>query len=185
MIFLIIYIFTLIPFKSVQAYDTSDFKKVMSVEQMKEDLDLIIKNIHINYSSLPQEVEDNIKKTQENIKQPKTFLEFYFILSELFSSFNDLHTYVYPSQPSIYGADYLRIPFIWLDDGIIVNQNIGNYKIGDKILEIGDKKIEELEKLYSTVMFTENKYSLHEQATSFLLNRFYLEYFKLINTINL
>lgn len=80
--------------------------------------------------------------------------EFYFVANEIVCSFKDAHTSMYMN---ISGEDkVIDLYPVWLNDGLYVNESIGELQRGDKILSMGGKTSEELFIQLSKVIPAEN-----------------------------
>lgn len=91
---------------------------------------------------------------------------------------NDGHTNLHYYSKN---EKHLNIPFLWIEEGLVVNKSTEKYLIGDKILSIGGKTPVELEKLLKEQVSCENKYWIRAQSINYLRNEMYLKYYDLIN----
>ncbi len=167
-----------------------NYEVKLSIESMKQDVDFIVNWIETHHPEVmkygfTEEQKSTIKFVYKNIDKKMTGNEFYFIINRLFAMLNDGHCilYYYPKTTL-----YLDIPFVWLEEGMIITQNVGNYKIGDKIISIGNKSEEDLLSLIRQQISSENIYWLKGKAYGILTSEAYLNSFKLINnkcTVNI
>lgn len=155
----------------------------LSIDMMKKDVDFIVNWIETHHPEIikygfSEEQRNTIDFVYKNIDKDMSKNEFFFIINRLFAMLNDGHCilYYYP-QTTL----YLDIPFVWLEEGIIITQNINDFKIGDKILSIGNKSESELISLIKQQVSSENIYWLRKKAYEILTSKAYLENFKLMN----
>ncbi|WP_202709667.1 lectin like domain-containing protein [Sporosalibacterium faouarense] len=160
--------------------------KLLSVEAMKEDVDFIVDWIlsHQPVARVegytPQQ-EEIIENVYNKINKPMTEDDFYLIINRLFTMMGDGHTKLsYHSENS----KFLNLPFVWLEEGLIVNQSTNRYIVGDKILSIGGKTPEELSNILYEQVSSENDYWIRAEASDVLIEDQYLKYFELINDDN-
>lgn len=157
----------------------------ISVEDMKTDVDFLIQwtlthDAYAKTYGYTKEQQEIINYVYSQITKPKTKNEFYFIINRLFTMMNEGHTSCHPQQ-NLSSELFLNIPFKWLNEGMIVNKSLDGLKSGDKILCIGGKTVDEIEKLFKQQISCENKYWLHYYSHT-LINRYdYLNHFNLIN----
>lgn len=155
----------------------------LSIDMIKKDVDFIVNWIETHHPEIikygfSEEQRNTIDFVYKNIDKDMSKNEFFFIINRLFAMLNDGHCilYYYP-QTTL----YLDIPFVWLEEGIIITQNINDFKIGDKILSIGNKSESELISLIKQQVSSENIYWLRKKAYEILTSKAYLENFKLMN----
>ncbi len=155
----------------------------LSIDMMKKDVDFIVNWIETHHPEIvkygfSEDQRNTIDFVYKNIDKDMSKNEFFFIINRLFAMLNDGHCilYYYP-QTTL----YLDIPFVWLEEGIIITQDINDFKIGDKILSIGNKSESELIALIKQQVSSENIYWLRKKAYEILTSKSYLEHFKLIN----
>lgn len=162
----------------------------LSVDMMKQDVDFIVDWIKTHHPEVikygfSKEQKGTIDFVYENINKSMSKNEFFFIINRLFAMLNDGLCELYHSPQNTL---YLDIPFVWLEEGMIITKNTGNFKIGDKIISIGNKSSDELISLIKQQVSAENTYCLRENAYEILTSKAYLEHFKLINdndTVNI
>lgn len=157
--------------------------EMISVIDMKKDVDFLVewtKTHHpiakINGYTPAQ--KETLKDVYSNINQPMTKLDFYFIINRLFTMMNEGHTscnYISCDEK------YLNLPYVWLEEGLIVSENLGKFMIGDKIISIGGKTPQELEIMFKTQISTENNYWIHEKMPIYINIYSYLKHFEMIN----
>jgi lectin-like protein/papain like protease/peptidase S41-like protein len=169
----------------LKIFTTNNISKndILSVQQMKNDVDFIVEWI-LNHQPVAmktgytEEQNEIINTVYEQIKTSKTKTEFYLLINRLFTMMNDGHTilHYYPEN-----QNYLNVPFVWLEEGIVVNKCTKKYLIGDKILSIGGKTPEQLIELLKKQVSCENKYWIRAQSPDVLMQEMFLRYFNLVN----
>ena len=118
----------------------------LSVDMMKQDVDFIVDWIKTHHPEVmkygfSKEQKNTIDFVYKSIDKSMSKNEFFFIINRLFAMLNDGHCILgYYPQTTL----YLDIPFVWLEEGMIITQNTNDFKIGDKILFIGNKSESEL-----------------------------------------
>ncbi|WP_066497117.1 lectin like domain-containing protein [Abyssisolibacter fermentans] len=159
-------------------------EEMINVSDMKKDVDFLVEwtKTHQPVAKLTGYTEmqkATIEDVYSKINQPMTKKDFYFIINRLFTMMNDGHT---SCHFRLYEHEkYLNLPFVWLEEGPIVSDNLGKFMIGDKIISIGGKTPQELEIMFKTQISTENYYWLHTQAPYFINIYSYLKHFDMIN----
>ncbi len=158
----------------------------LSIDAMKEDADFIVNWIKTHHPEVmkygfSQEQKNTIDFVYKNINKNMSQNEFFFLINRLFAMLNDGHCilYYYPQTDL-----YLDIPFVWLEEGIIITKNTDNFKAGDKVLSIGNKSEYELITLINQQISSENVYWLRNNAYRILTSKAYLEHFGLVNDNN-
>lgn len=155
----------------------------LSIEIMKKDVDFIVEWVKTHHPEIikygfSKEQKDTIDFVYKNINKSMSENEFFFMINRLFSMLNDGHCilHYYPLTNL-----YIDIPFAWIDEGIIITKNTDSFKIGDKIISLGNKTESELISLIKQQKSSENVYWLKNNAYEILRSRAYLEHFDLIN----
>ncbi len=162
---------------------TQKSDNMLSINAMKEDVDFIVNWIKTHHPEVmkygfSQEQKNTIDFVYKNINKNMSQNEFFFIINRLFAMLNDGHCILnYYPQTDL----YLDIPFVWLEEGIIITQNTDNFKVGDKILSLGNKSAYELIALINQQKSSENVYWLRNNAYRILTSKAYLEHFGLVN----
>lgn len=155
---------------------------LMSRADMKEDLDYlvkILKDVHPKtLHGLSLEQENIVKNTYEKIEKPLKAGEFYFIANEIACSFKDAHTSLHLNENN--NDKTIELPKAWLNDGMYINENLGELKEGDKVESIGGKTPEELLKEFTKIISAENQQWVRVQGNSNLIKEPYLNYLGLI-----
>jgi C1A family cysteine protease/C-terminal processing protease CtpA/Prc len=163
--------------------DNKTKEDTLSAQQMKRDVDFIVEwilnhqpvAVETGYTKEQQEIIDMV---YENIKTPKTEKEFYLLINRLFTMMNDGHTNMHYRSDH---ENYLNIPFVWLEEGLVVNKCAQKYLKGDKVLSIGGKTPHELEKMLKEQISCENQYWIRACAPDVLTREMFLKYFNLAN----
>lgn len=105
-----------------------------------------------------------ITKIRTSIKKDMTKDNFYFLLNELFVSFNDGHTSLGYNNINL----WLNIPIIWLDDGIYISEDTQYFKKGSKIISMGNKNESQLFNGLEKLVPSENQYWIKEKSKMLL-----------------
>lgn len=151
-------------------------EKKLSTSQMKNDLDILVKNLVEIHPRLLNgwSPEENkvIESAYAKITAPLSHGEFFFIANEIVTMLNDAHTAIYNNlrQPS------LDLPLFWTREGLIVTDDRGKFQTGDKVTAIGGRSIEELEEALTKVIPAENNDWLRVKGTDFIKTEFFLEH---------
>lgn len=155
---------------------------MLSQEEMKEDLDSLVKTLKDVHpktvDGFSEEQKDIIDKAYEKIKEPMKMEEFYFVANEIVCSFKDAHTNI---NMNVHGKDkIIDVYLVWLNDGLYVNESIGELQKGDKILTLGGKIPAELLKELAVITPAENDYWIKVKVCYQLIRESYLKHFNMI-----
>jgi C-terminal processing protease CtpA/Prc len=124
---------------------------ILSIDKMKEDLDYVVGKLsenHVNPYLYISKVEfDRLyKKIRNQIKEPRTRIEFYLLVSELVTALKDGHTVM--DIPMTYYNEYEKsglvfpLSIMMSENGIFakeIHHNNSGIKKGDQILAINRK----------------------------------------------
>ena len=151
--------------------------------KMKQDVDYLINRVKVyhpmvrteGYSKTQQQIIENVYK---KIQKPMRKEDYYLVVNRLFTMLGDGHAQLY-YQPDT--NKFLNLSFKWLEEGIVVDRNEGNYKIGDYVLSIGSKTPKELNNELYELIGAENDYWIRANGKSLLNSRLNLKYLGLVN----
>ncbi len=157
--------------------------EVLSVEDMKEDLDFIVerlKKIHPKtYNGFTKEQEELIENIYIKIKVPMEAQDFYFLANEIVTSFKDAHTSLSLSKNE--NNRGLKLKIKWLYDGLYITSSSGTLNKGDEIISIGDETIEDILKELEKIIPAENIYWVKVIGEKYILDEFFLKHLNLIH----
>lgn len=120
-----------------------------------------------------------IDKAKNSINENISKEDFFFLMNDILVTFHDGHTALNYSYSS--NDKWLDMPFLWLDDGIIITNDCNEFKKGDKILNIGGKSDAELLQEFTKVIPAENIYWVKEMSRDKLISSIYLKHLRLVN----
>ena len=163
-----------------------DYHTTLTIEQMYEDVDFLVEKLNyhhpLTYENSPDYLSNTIKEVKEEIKEPKTAGEFYFLLSKITTSLQDAHTAF--SYYSNIGTKEIDLPIIWLKDGICINKKTDYFEVGDQIIKIGGKNNDDLLKDMRSFISAENDNWIRFRAEKNLKQELILRNFDLVNEDN-
>lgn len=152
-------------------------------DKMKQDLDFLVKWIKDHhpvvktqgYSKQQQQIIDAL---YQKIQKPLRKDDYYLGINRMYTMLGDAHNILdYQSDTN----KFLNLFFKWLEEGLVVDRNEGNYKTGDYILSIGGKTPEELNSRLYELMGSENDYWIRANGERLLSSRLNLKYLELMN----
>lgn len=155
-------------------------EKLVEPQLLIEDLEFMYKMYkEKNLSSVEDEeilnaFEKKYEELVQSISEPMGLEEFYFEVSKLAAVTKNAHATVkYAGR-----GGSLPYSFKWLEEGLVVTDVKGNgpLEVGDKVLEIGGKSIEECLEELSKVISSENEYWKRNVAAKKIPQRMVLEY---------
>ena len=154
---------------------------MLEPDEMLEDFAYmveVIESVHPDpYNLIGEKEWGNKKKTlRDKIKDPLTVAEYYFALKGLIISLGDAHTLLRFEE-----ADKgLPLSFDWVEEGLVILEDYGEFNKGDLILKIGDKEPLDLLHHLDRMVSSENIYWVKNDSKRLLQKRSVLEYLDLV-----
>ena len=140
----------------------------LTVEQQRADLDELVAKIKAVHpaavSSLPPELEQAIAAVRARIDAPLDRATFAQRLAGVLVALHDGHSAL--ALPA--SGQTLALPLLWLQEGLIVREDAGGLRTGDRVLAIAGRDVTAIEQLLAGIVPAENSYWLREQATRLL-----------------
>jgi len=156
--------------------------KFLTVEEMAEDLEFtigVLGDVHPQtYHGFSKEQQQLIESLHERIASPMEARKFYFIINEIFFSFKDGHTHLYPMKNK--RNRFIDVNLAWLQNGLYVTSEGEKLKQGDKVIAIGDKPTGELLEELRWIIPAENLHYIQYKACYGLTRETYLDQLNLI-----
>ena len=158
-------------------------KEILSPVEMKEDIDFLVEKIMNTYPTLINGYNDEqtriIAGVYQKIQEPLPLKTFYYYANEIIVSLKCGHSYL--SKPYMGSYYWLNIPFAWLDEGLFVTRDLGQYLKGDRSVSLGGKKENELFEGLRSIIPSENNFSIKYKAREELVFSWTLEHMGLVN----
>ena len=158
----------------------------MTPAAMQEGIEFVVSKIQTVHpmarDRLPAATVAAADAARAKIGGPLPSSSYYFILSELVASLRDAHSQVHlqPDRAAAFPA--LPLPFVWLEDGMVLSEDAGPFQRGDAVVSIGGQSPEEIFRNLSRVLSTENDYHLRAIAPHTLVRQEYLDHLGLIDS---
>lgn len=160
--------------------------QILTVEEMAEDLEFtigVLGDVHPQtYHAFSKEQKQLIESLHERITSPMDARKFYFIINEIFFSFKDGHTRLYPMKNK--RNRFIDVNLAWLQDGLYVTSEGEKLKQGDKVIAIGDKPTSELLEELRWIIPAENLRYIQYKTGYSLTREAYLDQLNLIQDDN-
>ena len=152
--------------------------KILSVEEMTEDLEYTIGmlgDVHPQtYHGFNDEQKEIIESMRSRIAEPMEARKFYFIVNELFFSFKDGHTIMYPMKNK--HNKFIDANLVWLQKGLYVTSDGDKLKQGDKVIAVGDRSVDNLLEELTHIIPAENPHYVKYEAGKSLTRQGHLDY---------
>jgi C-terminal processing protease CtpA/Prc len=156
--------------------------KILSVEEMTEDLEYtidVLGDVHPQtYKDFSDKQKQLIESLRSRMTKPMEAREFYFIINKLFFSFKDGHTIIYPMKRK--SNKFIDTDLVWLHDGLYVTSEGDNLKQGDKVIAVGDRSVDNLLEELTHIIPAENLHSVKYEAGKSLTRQEHLDYLGVI-----
>lgn len=163
---------------SFKSFKTDEFEDKITTEDMKKDLDFIVKvlaEVHPNtYKGFTEEQRNIIEKAYDKIKSPINTEEFYFIANEIISSMKDGHTAMHLQNS--FNDKGINLRILWLNDGMYVGEDTELFQRGDRIISIGNKDEVTILNELSKIIPAENTYWTKYQGAILLTKELFLKH---------
>ncbi len=141
-----------------------------------EELAAKIKRVHpATIEAMPVELQASLDEARRALTAPMRRDQFWLVLSRAMPALHDAHSWVQP-LPS---AQTLNLPFVWIDDGMIVRADAGPLRKGDKMVRLGTQTEIQLLKLLRGVVPAENDHWVRYRGESLLRDLDFLRTTKL------
>lgn len=157
-------------------YSSREFLEVLTKEEAIGDLDFLletIKDVHPKAEyAFPEEFISEYKKVKNLLSEDGIALyQFNFLANAILGKLGDAHTHVF----SKYKDEYLNLPCVWTDDGLVARQDI-NYglKKGDIIRSIGTLNMVDALGLLEPYIPHENEYWVKARSVEFFSRKSFL-----------
>jgi len=151
----------------------------LSKEQLLGDLEELaakIKRVHpATIEAMPAELQASLDKARRALTGPMRRDEFWLVLSRAVHALHDAHSCIQP----LLSAQTLHLPFVWIDDGMIVRADAGPLRKGDKIVRLGTQTEIQLLKWLREVVPAENDHWVRYRGESLLRDLDFLRTTKL------
>jgi len=102
--------------------------------------------------------------------------QYYSALSSLVTSVGDAHTILRFEETD----KGLALTFEWVEEGLVIAEDSGQFRKGDLIQKIGDRSPRQLLDLMDEIVSSENSYRVKEESTRHLRRRPVLEHLGLV-----
>ncbi|WP_157950940.1 S41 family peptidase [Peribacillus acanthi] len=114
---------------------------VLQPEEMKKDLDVLFTSLENTHYVYQRRTDESLRQQSVNkITQPMSKLEFFHLITDIMVNLHDGHTNVIGI-----GFTAFQVPKVfWGNEGILVMEDSGEFRLGDEILSVGGKNKEEL-----------------------------------------
>jgi hypothetical protein len=163
--------------------ETLDKDKVLTVEDMKSDVDALVEALdlyHPNYNNPTVELSQRIDEVYEAITQPQTVEKFYILINSILVQTKDAHTVLEYYQP-----DYVPFPFVmWTNEGVISLNENEFFNKGDIIETVNGKPMDEILKLLMNLIPAEYDGWVKLNTGKALSNGVFLRELGLVNDQN-
>ncbi|MEF2965157.1 S41 family peptidase [Paenibacillus sp. M1] len=130
----------------------------MTVQEMTEDLDFLVKTLEEVHPSLIEGWSESQRHTigeiYNQIQQPLTKEEFYFAANNIVTLLHDGHTAM---SPFFTGSEAITLPIYWTQEGPVVLNSVHELKRGDLLVNVGGLAPDELLKELTRVVPAENE----------------------------
>ena len=163
-----------------QVLSSSD---VLQPAEMLEDFGYLvstIEEVHPDpYSKIGRSEWESRRDTlQALLAEPLSAAEYYIVLSSLVTLVGDAHTILLFDETD----QGLAVTFEWLEEGLAIAEDYGEFQKGDLVLGIGDQSPQELLERIEGIVSSENIYRVKDESTRHLRRRPVLEHLGLIQT---
>jgi len=154
---------------------------ILEPAEMLEDFAYLVKTIedvHPDpYGRIGKDEWESKKDAlRELFAYPLAAAQYYFALNSLVTSVRDGHT-VLRFEETDKG---LPLTFEWVEEGLVIAEEYGQFQKGDLVLKIGDQTLQQLLVRLDEIVSSENIYRVRDESTRHLRRRPVLEYFYLV-----
>ena len=115
----------------------------MSPGELSAALDFVVAKVSAIHtdtrSGLPAEVASGVEAARARITAPLPEQELFFVLDEALAALHDAHTSLEIKDDALATYDVLPLPFTWLEEGLVVTEDAGALRRGDRIQSIAGK----------------------------------------------
>jgi C-terminal processing protease CtpA/Prc len=140
----------------------------LAVEHLLADLDELaarIRSVHpAAVDGLPPEVADAIERGRGQLAQPLPRRDFWLVLSRVLNALHDAHSSVDPPR----SGEELALPLLWTGEGIMISEDAGPLRTGDRIVRLAAHTESQLLDLLRGVVSAENDYWVRHRGESML-----------------
>lgn len=158
-----------------------DNNQLLTTEEMEEDLDYLIdrmENVHPKTrNGLNDKQKEKIQSIKMDIQKPLLAKEFYFQVNALINTLEDAHSTMF----FIETEDCFRAHFIWISDGLYINEDLDMAKKGDQVIKIGDLTVNQILEKMRCIVPAENDYWIKKRSESYLQKKSILEYLGVVD----
>jgi hypothetical protein len=140
----------------------------LAVEHMLADLDELaarIRSVHpAAVDGLPPRLDAALERARRQLSQPLPRRDFWLVLSRVLHALRDAHSSVDP-PPS---GEMLALPLLWTGEGIIITEDAGTLRKGDRVVRLGAHTEAQLLDLLRGVVSAENDHWVRHRGESML-----------------
>jgi len=159
-----------------------------STEEMQEILDFVVSKIQNAHpkalEGIPSEVQQAMSEAREKITASLNQHELFFVLAEMLASLHDAHSFIEVKKENLENYFFIDLPFVWLEDGIVITKDTEYLRRGDLILDIAGKKENEIMNGLRRIISTENNYHIKATVTEKLIRNDFLKQLGLLDKKN-
>lgn len=139
----------------------------------------IIESVHPDpYRHIGESQWEGKKKALEGLfAHPLSAAQYYFALNSLVASVGDAHTILRFEETD----KGLALAFQWVEEGLVIAEDYGQFRKGDLVLTIGGQSPRELLDRLDEIVSSENIYRVKDQSERHLRRRPVLEHFGLVH----
>ena len=154
---------------------------MLQPSEMMEDLHYLvdtIESVHPDpYAYIGEEEWERRKGALEAVfTDSLSAAQYYFALSSLVTSVGDAHTILRFEETD----KGLALTFEWVEEGLVIAEDSGEFRKGDLILAMGDGSPRQLLDRMDEIVSSENSYRVKDESTRHLRRRPVLEHLGLV-----
>ena len=122
---------------------------LLQPEEMLADLSFVVdalSEVHpATIDGLSPRQLELVDRVRRELASPLPFGHYWFLLNQLFVSFNDAHTALHLPSPTAAGSTaYVDLPLRWIADRVVAIRDLGTLKRGDLVLSIGGRSVDSI-----------------------------------------
>lgn len=141
---------------------------MLSPEESRAALEIVrdhVAEIHLDTrTGLPPDFADAVEAASDELSEPIASEQLLFVLDEALVSLHDAHTFVDVRSDALASKDGVDLPFVWLEEGLVVTEDAGPLQRGDAIQSIGGLSPADLLAELRSVLPSENDPFLRDRA---------------------